>query len=140
MGALEGVEVGTEKVWAMLEEFKLPRLLIINKLDRENSNFKQAMESIQQFFGRQAILVQIPIGEETDFSGVVDLIGKKAYLFEKNESGTLCLPWKKLFLRLFTARRMLSPDLYKKMGSLKYIIVSLAKVPRREKRFLSLNS
>jgi elongation factor G len=87
VGALEGVEVGTEKVWAMLEEFKLPRILIINKLDRENSNYKQAMESIQQFFGRQAILVQIPIGEETDFSGVVDLIGKKAYLFEKNESG-----------------------------------------------------
>lgn len=87
VGALEGVEVGTEKVWAMLEEFKLPRMLIINKLDRENSNYKQAMESIQQFFGRQAILVQLPIGEEADFSGVVDLIGKKAYLFEKNESG-----------------------------------------------------
>ncbi len=87
VGALEGVEVGTEKVWAMLEEFKLPRLLIINKLDRENSNFTQAMESIQQFFGRQAILVQLPIGEETGFSGVVDLIGKKTYLFETNESG-----------------------------------------------------
>ncbi len=87
VGALEGVEVGTEKVWAMLEEFKLPRMLIINKLDRENSNYKQAMESIQQFFGRQAILVQLPIGEEEGFSGVVDLIGKKAYLFEKNESG-----------------------------------------------------
>jgi elongation factor G len=87
VGALEGVEVGTEKVWAMLEEFKLPRMLIINKLDRENSNYKQAMESIQQFFGRQAILVQLPIGEEAGFSGVVDLIGKKAYFFEKNESG-----------------------------------------------------
>jgi elongation factor G len=87
IGALEGVEVGTEKVWAMLEEFKLPRILVINKLDRENANLKQAMDSIQQFFGRQAILVQLPIGEEADFSGVVDLIGKKAYLFEKNESG-----------------------------------------------------
>lgn len=87
VGALEGVEVGTEKVWAMLEEFKLPRMLIINKLDRENSNYKLAMESIQQFFGRQAILVQLPIGEEAGFSGVVDLIGKKAYFFEKNESG-----------------------------------------------------
>jgi elongation factor G len=87
VGALEGVEVGTEKVWAMLEEFKLPRLLIINKLDRENSNYKQAMESIQEFFGRQAILVQLPIGEEAGFTGVVDLFGKKAYLFEKNESG-----------------------------------------------------
>jgi elongation factor G len=87
VGALEGVEVGTEKVWAMLEEFKLPRILIINKLDRENSSLEQAMESIHQFFGRQAVLVQLPIGRETGFSGVVDLIGKKAYLFETNGSG-----------------------------------------------------
>lgn len=87
VGALEGVEVGTEKVWAMLEEFKLPRMLIINKLDRENSSLEQAMESIHQFFGRQAVLVQLPIGKETGFSGVVDLVGKKAYLFETNRSG-----------------------------------------------------
>jgi elongation factor G len=88
VGALEGVEVGTEKVWAILEEFKLPRILVINKLDRENSDYRQAMESIQQFFGRKAVLVQLPIGEESGFSGVVDLVGKKAYLFETNESDT----------------------------------------------------
>ncbi len=86
VGALEGVEVGTEKVWAMLEEFKLPRILVINKLDRENSDYKQTMESIHQFFGRKAVLVQLPIGEESGFSGVVDLVGKKAYFFETNES------------------------------------------------------
>jgi len=87
VGALEGVEVGTEKVWAMLEEFKLPRLLVINKLDRENSSYQKAMESIHEFFGRKAVLVQLPIGEETSFSGIVDLVGKKAYNFETNESG-----------------------------------------------------
>lgn len=82
-----GVEVGTEKVWEMLEELKLPRMLVVNKLDRENSSFKRTVEEIQQFFGRQAIPVQIPVGEEKDFTGVVDLIKKKAYLYEKDESG-----------------------------------------------------
>ena len=82
-----GVEVGTEKVWEMLEEFGLPRIIIINKLDRENSSFKRALESVHQFFGRQAIPVQVPIGEEKNFSGVVDLFSKKVFLFEKDESG-----------------------------------------------------
>jgi len=82
-----GVEVGTEKVWGMLEEFSLPRVIIINKLDRENSNYKRTVESIHQFFGRQAVPVQIPIGEENKFSGVVDIVARKAYIFEKNESG-----------------------------------------------------
>ncbi len=82
-----GVEVGTEKVWGMLEERRLPRTIVINKLDRENSNFGRALEAVQQFFGRQAIPVQLPIGEEKNFSGVVDVIAGKAYLFEKDESG-----------------------------------------------------
>jgi len=82
-----GIEVGTEKVWEMLEELQLPRMIVVNKLDRENSSFDQTVKQIRQFFGRQAIPVQIPIGEEKNFSGFVDLIRKKAYLFEKDESG-----------------------------------------------------
>jgi len=82
-----GVEVGTEKVWEMLEEFGLPRIIVVNKLDRENADFRRTLESIHQFFGRSAIPVQLPVGEEKNFSGVVDLINKKAYIFEKNESG-----------------------------------------------------
>lgn len=82
-----GVEVGTEKVWEMLEEFHLPRLLVVNKLDRENANFQRTLESIRQFFGRQAIPVQLPLGEEKDFRGVIDLLRMKAIVFEKDESG-----------------------------------------------------
>jgi len=82
-----GVEVGTEKVWGMIEELNLPRIIIINKLDRENADFKRTLESIHQFFGRLAVPVELPIGEEKNFSGVIDLIEKKAYIFEKNESG-----------------------------------------------------
>ncbi|MFW6131319.1 MAG: GTP-binding protein, partial [Candidatus Aminicenantaceae bacterium] len=82
-----GVEVGTEKVWGMLNDFGLPRLIVINKLDRENANFEKTLDSIHDFFGREAVPVQLPIGSENDFSGVVDLIEKKAFLFETNESG-----------------------------------------------------
>jgi elongation factor G len=82
-----GVEVGTEKVWDMLEDIKLPAVIVINKLDRENSNYTRTVEAIHQSFGRQAVPVQLPIGEEKNFNGVVDLITKKAYIFEPNESG-----------------------------------------------------
>jgi elongation factor G len=82
-----GVEVGTEKVWEMLEEFNLPRIIVINKLDRENADYQRTLDSIQQFFGRQAVPVQLPIGKEKNFSGIVDLVEKKAFTFEKDESG-----------------------------------------------------
>jgi elongation factor G len=85
--SVAGIEVGTEKVWEMLEEFGLPRIVIINKMDRENANFKGAVDAVQQFFGRQAVPVQLPVGEEKNFSGVVDIIAGKAYIFDKDESG-----------------------------------------------------
>jgi len=85
--AVAGVEVGTEKVWGMLQEFGLPRLIVVNKMDRENASFKRSVEDLQQFFGRQAVPVQLPIGEAKDFAGVVDLVEKKAFVFEKDESG-----------------------------------------------------
>jgi elongation factor G len=84
---VSGVEVGTEKVWEMLDEDELPRLVVINKLDRENANFKRALDSVGQFFGRGAVPAQLPVGEEKDFRGVIDLIRMKAVLFEKDESG-----------------------------------------------------
>jgi len=87
--SVAGVEVGTEKVWEMVEELGLPRILVVNKMDRENANFAQAVESIRQFFGRQAVPIQLPIGEEKNFRGVIDLIAQKAYVFEKDESGKM---------------------------------------------------
>ncbi|HYA49296.1 MAG TPA: elongation factor G, partial [Burkholderiales bacterium] len=82
-----GVEVSTEKVWEMMEEARLPRLIVINKLDRENASFKRALESVHQFFGRKAVPVQLPVGEEKNFRGLVDLIKGKALLVERDESG-----------------------------------------------------
>ena len=87
--SVSGVEVGTEKVWEMVEERGLPRLIVINKMDRENAHFGRTLESVRQFFGRQAVPVELPIGEEKSFAGVVDIVEKKAYYFEKDESGKM---------------------------------------------------
>jgi elongation factor G len=82
-----GVEVQTEKVWAFTEEFKLPRAIIINKLDRERSDFARTLANIQEVFGRTAVPVQIPIGSEREFKGVVDLVRMKAYLYTPDGDG-----------------------------------------------------
>ncbi len=82
-----GVEVQTEKVWAFTEEFKLPRAIVINRLDRERSSFERALESVQQFFGRTAIPVHLPIGSEREFKGVVDLVRMKSYLYAQDGDG-----------------------------------------------------
>lgn len=87
ISAASGVEVGTEKSWSMLEELNLPLVFAVNKIDRENTDFEQAVAGIQDFFGREAVPVQIPIGREDNFQGVVDLINKKAYIYEKDGSG-----------------------------------------------------
>ena len=65
-----GVEVQTEKVWSYAENYKLPRAVAINKLDRERSSFERALASVQASFGRTAIPVHFPIGAERDFKGV----------------------------------------------------------------------
>ena len=84
---VSGVEVQTEKVWEYAEEFKLPRAFFINRLDRERSDFDRAVASIQEFFGRHAVPVALPIGAEKDFQGVVDLIRMKAYTYTPDGDG-----------------------------------------------------
>src|SRR5579859_7836358 len=72
--AVAGVEVQTEKVWSFADEFKLPRAIVINKLDRERSSFDRILENVQSVFGRTAVPIHLPIGAEREFKGVVDLI------------------------------------------------------------------
>src|SRR6266571_247146 len=82
-----GVEVQTEEAWGYAEGFDLPRLFVVNKLDRENASFARAVESITKAFGRQAVPVHIPIGAEKTFTGVVDLVANQACVYEQDESG-----------------------------------------------------
>ncbi len=85
--AVAGVEVQTEKVNSFAEEFNLPLIFVVNKLDRENSNFERAVESIHQSFGRAAVPVQLPVGREKGLTGVIDLLTLKAYRYEPNGQG-----------------------------------------------------
>jgi elongation factor G len=83
-----GVEVQTEKVWRFSEEFALPRMLLVNRLDRDRASFSRTLESIHESFGRTAVPLQLPIGEEKDFSGVVDLVRMKALVSKGDEKGS----------------------------------------------------
>src|SRR6266851_2562908 len=82
-----GVEVQTEKVWDIANDYKLPRAILINKLDRERSSFERALESVQSIFGRTAIPIQLPLGAERDFKGVIDLVQMKAYTYTPDGDG-----------------------------------------------------
>ena len=82
-----GVEVQTEKVWSFADGFKLPRAVIINKLDRERADFQRSLESVQENFGRGAVPIHLPIGSERDFKGVVDLIRMRAYTYTIDGDG-----------------------------------------------------
>lgn len=73
-----GVEVGTTQLWKMADERNLPRVVFLSKMDRENADFERAMESITQRFGRECVPVQIPIGSEANFSGIVNLLDPKS--------------------------------------------------------------
>ncbi len=82
-----GVEVQTEKVWSFADEFNLPRAIVINKLDRERSDFERALASVQEIFGRAAVPVQLPMGAEKDFKGLIDLVRMKAYTYTADGDG-----------------------------------------------------
>ncbi len=85
--ATAGVKVGTEKVWSFADEQELPRIIFINKLDRERSDFFKVLDETTNAFQIKATPVCLPIGSEDSFSGVVDLIKMKAYNFTKDGSG-----------------------------------------------------
>jgi elongation factor G len=77
--AVKGVEVQTEKTWAFANEFIVPRMMVVTKLDKEHADFGAAVESAQKAFSRAIIPFTLPIGKEKDFRGVVDVVHMKAY-------------------------------------------------------------
>jgi elongation factor G len=85
--ATAGVKVGTQKVWGFAEERKLPRLIFVNKMDRERADFYRVVEEISKVFEIKATPVFLPIGAEDSFRGLVDLIRQKAYVYAKDGSG-----------------------------------------------------
>src|SRR5256885_93743 len=87
VSGVTGVEVTTEKVWKFAEEFELPRLIIVNKMDRDRASFARSLEALQKKFGKEIVPIQLPLGEEKDFTGVIDLVSMKAYQYAADGSG-----------------------------------------------------
>ncbi len=87
VSGVTGVEVSTERVWKFAEEFELPRLIVINKMDRERASFARTLDALQKKFGKNVVPIQLPIGEEKDFAGVIDLVSMKAWKYATDGSG-----------------------------------------------------
>ena len=85
--AVAGVMVQTEKVWAIAEELGLPRLVVVNRLDRDRAGLDRTLQSLRSACSRAVVPIQLPIGEEKSFRGVVDLISKQAFIYQADQSG-----------------------------------------------------
>jgi len=87
--AASGVEVGTEQVWGYCQEANLPRLIFVNKMDRENADFFKTVNDIQAKFGPKCLPIQIPIGAQNDLQGIADLLTLKAYTGSPPKEGEI---------------------------------------------------
>ena len=87
VSAVTGVEVSTERVWKFADEYELPRIIIVNKMDRERASFTRTLEALQKKFGKEVVPIQMPMGEEHAFTGIVDLVAMKAYQYATDGSG-----------------------------------------------------
>jgi elongation factor G len=82
-----GVEVVTQRVWSYCEEYKMPRVVVASRMDRERADAERVLESLANAFGRNVIPLELPIGKEKNLSGVVDLVRMKAYTYELGGNG-----------------------------------------------------
>ncbi len=85
--AVAGVEVQTEKVWGFCDKYALPRVLVVNQMDRDRASFQRTLDALREAYGRTLVPVQLPLGEEKSFRGVIDLVRMKAYTHEAGGSG-----------------------------------------------------
>src|SRR6267142_268776 len=82
-----GAQVTTEKVWDYCTEYDIPRAFVLTWMDRELSSFERSMESLEQVFGRNVVALQLPIGTEKGFRGVIDLVAMKAHMYKPDGDG-----------------------------------------------------
>jgi elongation factor G len=88
LSAISGVKAQTEEIWSWANEFEIPRIAFVNKMDRERASFLRAIDDLEKSLGARGVAIQMPIGAEGDFRGIVDLISMKAYLYAADGSGT----------------------------------------------------
>jgi elongation factor G len=92
VSAVEGVEVQTEMMWKVAAGLGVPRLIFVNKLDRERASFQRTLEQLQQAFGAGIAPLELPIGEETAFRGVADLLSDTAITYDTGKPATGPIP------------------------------------------------
>ena len=92
VSAVEGVEVQTEMMWRAAADLELPRLIFINKLDRERASFERTLQQLQDTFGAGIAPLELPIGEESAFRGVADLLSDTAITYEAGRPTTGPIP------------------------------------------------
>ena len=85
--AVAGVEVQTEKVWNCAAENALPRILVVNRMDRDRASFARTLQALESAFGRGVVPVAVPLGEEKGFVGVADLLANRADIYSDDTSG-----------------------------------------------------
>lgn len=83
--ATSGVQVGTEKCWKYAEDRKIPRIILLDKLDNEDVSFDDVLEQLRNKFGKKVVPFAVPIGEQTSFCGYVDVISGEGYIFNGKE-------------------------------------------------------
>ncbi|MDD5307144.1 MAG: elongation factor G [Deltaproteobacteria bacterium] len=89
VSAVDGVQVMTERMWTLAEEFGVPRMVVINKQDRERASFETALESVKNMLSKRIVPFTIPIGAEDKFKGVVNVLKRKAYMFAADGSNAV---------------------------------------------------
>ena len=92
VSAVEGIEAQTEAAWELAAELGLPRLVFINKLDRERSSFDRTLNALQERFGAGIAPLELPVGEETGFRGIADLLTDTAIIYEGGKPQTGPIP------------------------------------------------
>ena len=92
VSAVDGVEVGTERAWRIAEELGVPRMVFINKLDKEQASFDRTLQSLQERFGAGIAPIELPIGEEASFHGIADLFTDKAYIYDSGSAQEVEIP------------------------------------------------
>jgi len=88
LSAISGVKAQTEEIWGWANEFEIPRIAFVNKMDRERASFLRAIDDMEKALGARGVAIQMPIGAEEKFEGIVDLITMKACFYAKDGSGT----------------------------------------------------
>ena len=92
VSAVDGVEVQTEIIWDFAQDKDMPRMVYINKMDRENANYYKVLDELKERFGANFAPVQLPIGQALEFTGMVDLIEQKAYTYKDGKASEIPVP------------------------------------------------